>query len=296
MLGWRRLDVKGPGGPGTRTEAAEPASPRPDIKARRRGRHGGRAGSGQGDVGRWRKKGPPETRSAFWARVRTRAGERYPPARISVSPGDPRGLGRGREGDGRCDVLRPADAPQRRLCLDLHAQVALHEPGGVEALSLYHTRIDRVHADAARPQLLGRPDAGDGGADALGRPGDDGDLAYELTHGLSRSCGCDRRTARRHRRSWVSAGWDTVAPMIRALDRVVIAVSDLAVAIGEAARSPAVLADGGARRRRDRTRGAPGACTSSSQSQPGRSRRPDGLVACRRLAGDAAFVQRAFEP
>src|SRR5205814_10377514 len=75
------------------------------------------------------------------------------PARdVQRFAGDPRRVGRRQEhGRGR-DVLRLPDPPQRRLRLDLLAEVTLGDPGGVYASGLDHAGVDRIDADLARPE------------------------------------------------------------------------------------------------------------------------------------------------
>jgi hypothetical protein len=57
---------------------------------------------------------------------------------------DPGRIGRREEHRGRRNVLRLADSPERRLGLDLLAEVALVMAGAPQALRLGHARIDRI--------------------------------------------------------------------------------------------------------------------------------------------------------
>jgi hypothetical protein len=69
--------------------------------------------------------------------------------------GDPSGISGCKEGRHGGDVLRLADAAQRRLRLDVFAKLALRKAGGMDAFGLNHARADRIDADFARPELLG---------------------------------------------------------------------------------------------------------------------------------------------
>ncbi len=72
--------------------------------------------------------------------------------------GDPARLGRGEEDHRRGDVLRPTDAAERGLGDHLAAKFApvRGDAGRCGAFRLDHAGVDRVHADLARPQLLGQ--------------------------------------------------------------------------------------------------------------------------------------------
>src|SRR6266516_7959273 len=70
--------------------------------------------------------------------------------------GDPCGVRRSEEDGGGGDVLRLPDAAQWRLRLDLFAQVAFGDAGGVDSFCLHHAGIDGVDPNAARPEFLGQ--------------------------------------------------------------------------------------------------------------------------------------------
>ena len=53
------------------------------------------------------------------------------------------------------NVVGLADATERRLCLDMLAEVALGETGGVQPFRLDHAGVERVHADFFRAEFLG---------------------------------------------------------------------------------------------------------------------------------------------
>ena len=122
-------------------------------------------------IGFARRQRPPTNLHRPGRPVKPRPGslsgcrQRNPPVMSIVSPVIQAESSGGEEDRGRSDVLRLADAAERRLRFDLLAEVALGDPGGVHALRLHHAGVDRVDADLARAQLLGqRPRDGiDGG-------------------------------------------------------------------------------------------------------------------------------------
>ena len=82
-------------------------------------------------------------------RAREEAADRLPiPARdVERLARDPRRIVRGEIDDCGCDVARLADPTERRLRLDLLAEVALGDARRVDALRLHHAGVDRVDAD-----------------------------------------------------------------------------------------------------------------------------------------------------
>src|SRR5262245_4068705 len=71
--------------------------------------------------------------------------------------GDPRGIvPRGQEHYGRRDIVRLADAAQWSGRFDLLAKIAFVKTLRMQAFGLDHARVDRVHSDATRAELLGQ--------------------------------------------------------------------------------------------------------------------------------------------
>src|ERR1022692_5020982 len=72
------------------------------------------------------------------------------------STGDPAGIRRSKKCRHGGDVLRLADAAQRSLRLDLFAEVALSDAGGMDALGLNHAGIDGIDANLPRAKFPAR--------------------------------------------------------------------------------------------------------------------------------------------
>src|SRR5260221_3147316 len=68
--------------------------------------------------------------------------------------GHPRRLGGGEEHGHRGDVTRLADAAEGRLRRQLFLEVASWNTLGASALGVDDARIDRVHSNLPRPELL----------------------------------------------------------------------------------------------------------------------------------------------